>query len=149
MRMDGRVVGVDYDQEFREGRQWGRGKTGGQIRDDHRAGYDEGRGGWGLRERLKQQMRKMQDEQVTEFKKMKEEEERGGEKEAVVVEKKREKSSYKHALQQRKAGAAAINPTVKTEPVERGEQDGEEDGEEQTSQTDPLHSLPPHHLLYR
>ncbi|OBZ75044.1 Nuclear cap-binding protein subunit 2 [Grifola frondosa] len=32
---------------YREGRQFGRGKSGGQVRDEHRQDYDPGRGGWG------------------------------------------------------------------------------------------------------
>ena len=32
-----------------EGRQYGRGKTGGQVRDEYRTDYDPGRGGYGKR----------------------------------------------------------------------------------------------------
>ena len=134
MKVDGRVCGVDFDQEFRAGRQWGRGKTGGQIRDDHRSSYDEGRGGWGLREKLKQQQRRMQDEQVTQFKPIREgeEEKTGGEEEADSgsgqVQLKREKGSYKEAHALRKAGAAAITASaveagVKQEGMEEKAED--------------------------
>ncbi|CAG9462842.1 unnamed protein product [Pedinophyceae sp. YPF-701] len=45
--VDGRVIRVDFDWGFQEGRQYGRGKTGGQVRDDVRTDYDADRGGYG------------------------------------------------------------------------------------------------------
>nr|AUW30722.1 putative nuclear cap binding protein subunit 2 [Cladonia uncialis subsp. uncialis] len=39
---------LDYlDPGFQEGRQYGRGKSGGQVRDEYRDEYDPGRGGYG------------------------------------------------------------------------------------------------------
>ena len=38
---------VDFDEGFEEGRQYGRGKSGGQVRDDYRPNYDSGRVGFG------------------------------------------------------------------------------------------------------
>jgi len=46
-RLDDRVVRTDWDAGFEEGRQFGRGKTGGQVRDEFRKDYDPGRGGYG------------------------------------------------------------------------------------------------------
>lgn len=46
--MDGRPIRVDHDWGFVEGRQFGRGKSGGQVRDEHRTDYDQGRGGYGM-----------------------------------------------------------------------------------------------------
>ncbi|CAL8103138.1 unnamed protein product [Orchesella dallaii] len=46
-RLDDRVVRTDWDAGFEEGRQYGRGKTGGQVRDEFRKDYDSGRGGYG------------------------------------------------------------------------------------------------------
>uniref|UniRef100_A0A7N5KLQ3 Nuclear cap-binding protein subunit 2 n=1 Tax=Ailuropoda melanoleuca TaxID=9646 RepID=A0A7N5KLQ3_AILME len=46
-RLDDRVIRTDWDAGFREGRQYGRGKSGGQVRDEYRKEYDEGRGGFG------------------------------------------------------------------------------------------------------
>ncbi|XP_037940502.1 nuclear cap-binding protein subunit 2-like [Teleopsis dalmanni] len=46
-RLDDRVITVDWDTGFVEGRQYGRGKTGGQVRDELRTNYDEQRGGFG------------------------------------------------------------------------------------------------------
>jgi len=46
-RLDDRVVRTDWDAGFIEGRQFGRGKTGGQVRDEYRTDYDGGRGGYG------------------------------------------------------------------------------------------------------
>ncbi|KAI0341585.1 RNA-binding domain-containing protein [Trametopsis cervina] len=46
-KLDERIIRCDLDLGYREGRQFGRGKSGGQVRDEHRADYDPGRGGWG------------------------------------------------------------------------------------------------------
>ncbi|KAG8935692.1 nuclear cap binding complex subunit [Tulasnella sp. 418] len=46
-KLDERVVRCDLDLGYKEGRQFGRGKSGGQVRDEHRQDYDAGRGGWG------------------------------------------------------------------------------------------------------
>lgn len=45
--MDERIIRTDLDPGFEEGRQYGRGKSGGQVRDEYRDDYDEGRGGHG------------------------------------------------------------------------------------------------------
>jgi len=52
--LDGRPIRVDFDWGFKEGRQFGRGKSGGQIRDEYRVGFDSERGGYG--EIVKQQL---------------------------------------------------------------------------------------------
>lgn len=48
-KLDNRVVRCEMDGGFREGRQFGRGLSGGQVRDDRRSKdeYDPGRGGYG------------------------------------------------------------------------------------------------------
>ncbi|KAI0780864.1 hypothetical protein BD413DRAFT_464629 [Trametes elegans] len=48
-KLDERIIRCDIDLGYRDGRQFGRGKSGGQVRDEHRQDYDPGRGGWGLR----------------------------------------------------------------------------------------------------
>nr|CDJ87529.1 unnamed protein product [Haemonchus contortus] len=45
--LDGRIIRVDFDAGFKEGRQYGRGKHGGQVRDEYRETYDADRGGYG------------------------------------------------------------------------------------------------------
>ncbi|PIO52534.1 hypothetical protein TELCIR_26160, partial [Teladorsagia circumcincta] len=45
--LDGRLIRVDFDAGFVEGRQYGRGKHGGQVRDEYRDSFDRGRGGYG------------------------------------------------------------------------------------------------------
>eukprot|EP00246_Nothoceros_aenigmaticus_P006375 TRINITY_DN19216_c0_g1_i1.p1 TRINITY_DN19216_c0_g1~~TRINITY_DN19216_c0_g1_i1.p1 ORF type:complete len:249 (-),score=51.27 TRINITY_DN19216_c0_g1_i1:5-751(-) len=45
--VDERPIRVDFDWGFQEGRQWGRGRSGGQVRDEYRTDYDPGRGGYG------------------------------------------------------------------------------------------------------
>ena len=42
------MIRTDYDAGFTEGRQYGRGKSGGQVRDEYRTDYDAGRGGYGM-----------------------------------------------------------------------------------------------------
>jgi len=46
-KLDERIIRTDMDPGFTEGRQYGRGKSGGQVRDEYREDYDEGRGGLG------------------------------------------------------------------------------------------------------
>ena len=43
--LDERIIKVEVDKGFHEGRQYGRGTTGGQVRDEFREEFDEGRGG--------------------------------------------------------------------------------------------------------
>jgi len=47
-QLDSREVRIDFDWGFVEGRQFGRGKSGGQVRDEYRTFYDAGRGGYGV-----------------------------------------------------------------------------------------------------
>lgn len=51
-KLDERVIRCDLDPGFKEGRQYGRGRSGGQVRDEYRTEYDAGRGGWGHRMRM-------------------------------------------------------------------------------------------------
>ncbi|OSC99091.1 RNA-binding domain-containing protein [Trametes coccinea BRFM310] len=46
-KLDERIIRCDLDVGYKDGRQFGRGKSGGQVRDEHRQDYDPGRGGWG------------------------------------------------------------------------------------------------------
>ncbi|GFY63998.1 nuclear cap-binding protein subunit 2 [Trichonephila inaurata madagascariensis] len=46
-KLDDRIIRTDWDAGFIEGRQYGRGRTGGQVRDEYRTDYDVGRGGYG------------------------------------------------------------------------------------------------------
>ncbi|KAJ3599848.1 hypothetical protein NHX12_033802 [Muraenolepis orangiensis] len=46
-RLDDRIIRTDWDVGFKEGRQYGRGKSGGQVRDEYRQDYDPARGGYG------------------------------------------------------------------------------------------------------
>ncbi|KAK2075726.1 Nuclear cap-binding protein subunit 2 [Prototheca wickerhamii] len=45
--LDDRAIRIDFDWGFRDGRQFGRGRSGGQVRDEYRMDYDAGRGGYG------------------------------------------------------------------------------------------------------
>lgn len=46
-KLDERIIRTDLDEGFQEGRQYGRGKSGGQVRDEYREEFDPGRGGYG------------------------------------------------------------------------------------------------------
>ncbi|KAK4135474.1 nuclear cap-binding protein subunit 2 [Trichocladium antarcticum] len=46
-KLDERIIRTDPDPGFIEGRQYGRGRSGGQVRDEYREDFDEGRGGVG------------------------------------------------------------------------------------------------------
>lgn len=46
-KLDERTIRVDYDVGYSAGRQYGRGRSGGQVRDEYRNDYDPGRGGFG------------------------------------------------------------------------------------------------------
>jgi len=46
-KLDDRTIRADWDTGFVEGRQYGRGSSGGQVRDEYRVDYDPGRGGYG------------------------------------------------------------------------------------------------------
>lgn len=48
-KLDDRTLQIDLDPGFVEGRQFGRGKSGGQVQDENREYYDAGRGGYGKR----------------------------------------------------------------------------------------------------
>ncbi|XP_062595977.1 nuclear cap-binding protein subunit 2-like [Saccostrea cucullata] len=45
--LNDRIIRTDWDHGFKEGWQYGSGKSGGQVRDEYRTDYDEGRGGYG------------------------------------------------------------------------------------------------------
>ena len=58
-KLDERVIRCDLDPGYREGRQFGRGRSGGQVRDEHRTDFDAGRGGWGAQaQRLEAERRR-------------------------------------------------------------------------------------------
>ncbi|KAJ1679625.1 nuclear cap binding complex subunit [Spiromyces aspiralis] len=62
-KLDDRIIRTDLDPGFKEGRQFGRGRSGGQVRDEYRQEYDEGRGGWGhIRARQEAERRRRQNE---------------------------------------------------------------------------------------
>lgn len=46
-KLDDRIIQIDRDPGFTEGRQYGRGLSGGQKRDEYRQDFDAGRGGYG------------------------------------------------------------------------------------------------------
>lgn len=84
-KLDERIIRCDLDLGYRDGRQFGRGKSGGQVctsnscfvsrmpqndayklfevRDEHRQDYDPGRGGWGAQaQRLEIERRRQVEE---------------------------------------------------------------------------------------
>ena len=63
-KLDDREIRIDFDWGFVEGRQFGRGKSGGQVRDEYRTNFDSGRGGYG--QLLKQELEKAKEEEEQE-----------------------------------------------------------------------------------
>lgn len=64
-KVDERVIRCDLDPGYKEGRQYGRGRSGGQVRDEYRQEYDAGRGGWGHnRLREEEERKRMEAEQA-------------------------------------------------------------------------------------
>ncbi|KAF7559968.1 hypothetical protein G7046_g4185 [Stylonectria norvegica] len=61
-KLDERVIRTDLDPGFEEGRQYGRGKSGGQVRDEYREDFDEGRGGVGRAIQQTERLRDYDDE---------------------------------------------------------------------------------------
>jgi nuclear cap-binding protein subunit 2 len=45
--LDNRIIRVDIDEGFEPGREFGKARTGGQVRDEVRDSFDLERGGWG------------------------------------------------------------------------------------------------------
>lgn len=62
-KLDERVIRCDLDPGFKEGRQYGRGRNGGQVRDEYREEYDAGRGGWGHRTRVEMERQRAREQQ--------------------------------------------------------------------------------------
>ncbi|KAI9505580.1 nuclear cap binding protein subunit 2, partial [Coemansia spiralis] len=62
-KLDDRIIRTDLDPGFKEGRQFGRGRSGGQVRDEYRQEYDEGRGGWGHMRAKQEEERRVQQEE--------------------------------------------------------------------------------------
>lgn len=62
-KLDERVIRCDLDPGYRDGRQYGRGRSGGQVRDEYRQEYDAGRGGWGHNRLREEEERKRIEEQ--------------------------------------------------------------------------------------
>lgn len=58
-KLDERVIRCDLDPGYKEGRQFGRGKSGGQVRDEYREDYDAGRGGLGREAEMAKRRREM------------------------------------------------------------------------------------------
>ncbi|PVU95034.1 hypothetical protein BB560_005876 [Smittium megazygosporum] len=61
-RLDNRIIRTDLDPGFKDGRQYGRGKSGGQVRDEYRSEFDKDRGGWGRFQEEVMKQRKIQTE---------------------------------------------------------------------------------------
>ncbi|KAI8821323.1 cap-binding protein CBP20 [Fimicolochytrium jonesii] len=66
-KLDERIIRTDLDPGYKDGRNLGRGKSGGQVRDEYREDYDEGRGGYGARMREEEMREKQQRETYENF----------------------------------------------------------------------------------
>ena len=65
--LDERPIRVDFDWGYVDGRQFGRGRSGGQVRDEFRVDYDAGRGGYGhwLQQEVQQAQGEMETQETT------------------------------------------------------------------------------------
>lgn len=63
-KLDERFIRCDLDPGYRDGRQYGRGRSGGQVRDEYRQEYDAGRGGWGHARIQEEEERRRREEQI-------------------------------------------------------------------------------------
>lgn len=61
-KLDERIIRCDLDPGYKEGRQYGRGKSGGQVRDEYRQEFDSGRGGWGHNRQREEEERRLAEE---------------------------------------------------------------------------------------
>ena len=61
-KLDERIIRCDLDPGYKEGRQYGRGRSGGQVRDEYRQEFDAGRGGWGHNRLREEEERKIAEE---------------------------------------------------------------------------------------
>lgn len=62
-KLDERVIRTDLDPGYKADRNLGRGRSGGQVRDEYREDYDEGRGGVGAR--IREQQKRARDAKET------------------------------------------------------------------------------------
>ncbi|KAJ3411525.1 Nuclear cap-binding protein subunit 2 [Chytridiales sp. JEL 0842] len=63
-KLDDRVIRNDLDPGYAPDRQYGRGRSGGQVRDEFRKEYDAGRGGWApSRQEYERQLQMREDRQ--------------------------------------------------------------------------------------
>jgi len=60
-KLDDREIRIDFDWGFQKGREFGRGRSGGQVRDEYRTNFDSGRGGYG--QLLKVELEKQKEEE--------------------------------------------------------------------------------------
>lgn len=63
-KLDERLIRCDLDPGYQDGRQYGRGKSGGQVRDEFREEYDAGRGGWGHNKLREEEERRRREELI-------------------------------------------------------------------------------------
>lgn len=63
-KLDERFIRCDLDPGYRDGRQYGRGRSGGQVRDEYRQEYDAGRGGWGHARVQEEEDQRRREEQI-------------------------------------------------------------------------------------
>ncbi|WFD27025.1 nuclear cap binding complex subunit [Malassezia nana] len=104
-KLDERVIRCDLDPGYRDGRQYGRGRSGGQVRDEYRQEYDAGRGGWGHNKMREEEEKKRKEA-------MERERERHERREEVYREE-------KDAIDPHKAPSGADGEYYETEHAER------------------------------
>lgn len=135
-KLDERIIRCDLDPGYKEGRQYGRGRSGGQVRDEYRQEFDAGRGGWGHNRLREEEERKLAEEMENRRRReheevyLSQEREQGGRivptgAEGVYVE----REAWERAGTGAPLGNGQINPSQAQQPPKR-QRDDDDDGDE-------------------
>jgi len=92
-KLDDRIIRADIDPGYKDGRQYGRGKSGGQVRDEYREEFDSGRGGWGHIRAKQQQEEEEAERQRTQDRLYRDDHDRAGGRDVPAGDERHDESS--------------------------------------------------------
>lgn len=125
-KLDERVIRCDLDPGYKDGRQYGRGRSGGQVRDEYREEYDAGRGGWGHNKIREEEERKKREAAI---KAVYEEEQVGGIDQSRIIPSGAE-GQYDEFEGDRRAGGDEDDKDVAVGRKRERDEDGDNVGDE-------------------
>lgn len=139
-KLDERVIRCDLDPGYKDGRQYGRGRSGGQVRDEYREEYDAGRGGWGHNKIREEEERKKREAAI---KAVYEEEQVEGVDQSRIIPTGAEGQYDEYEGERRARGGDEDDEDVAV-GRKRGRDDGDddEDGDESRKVCHGVHELP-------